>query len=267
MGGADHAQSAAPSADVGNPFESAGISPTAPFTHPDMSSTMGEGGEDALGSTPWPDHTEEGNGRLNAAEDTNYTADENKPGHVHAPNTEHTFRLTHTERGGQPGHDSPDPYADFSESSRNPADANNAGTDRPGHRGEHIEVDPNDPNADTFHAADANSRAHADADEDGNGLGDSSDLNRRNGHPSDVSGTDGIVTNNKDNKNCATDAQSNDRASDAGGDHSTTTRADDGGVPYYENRGDSLPTARRPPTGERVEPVARRMRANGPLQQ
>ena len=203
MGGTDHAQSAAPSADVGNPFESEGISPTVPFTHPDVSSTIGEGGEDALGSTPWPDHTEEGNGRLNAAEDTNYTADENRPGHVHAPNTEHTSRLTHTERGGQPGHDSPDPYAGSSESSRNPTDANKAGTDRPGHRGEHIEADANDPNADTSDATDANSRAHANADEDGDGAGDSSDLNRRNGHPSGVSGTDGIVTTNTDNQHGA----------------------------------------------------------------
>ena len=82
MGGTVHAQSAATSVGVDNSIESEGISPTVPFTHPDVSSTMGEGGEDALGSTPWPDHTEEGNGRLNATEDTNYTADENRTGHV-----------------------------------------------------------------------------------------------------------------------------------------------------------------------------------------
>ena len=48
MGGTVHAQSAATSVDVDNPFESDGISPTVPFTHPDVSSTMGEGGGDAL---------------------------------------------------------------------------------------------------------------------------------------------------------------------------------------------------------------------------
>ena len=47
------------------------------------------------------------------------------------------------------------PYADSSGSSRNPAD-DNPGTDIPGHRGEHIEVDPNDPNADTLDATAAN---------------------------------------------------------------------------------------------------------------
>ena len=62
------------------------------------------------------------------------------------------------------------------------------------------------------------------------------------------------------------DAQSNYSAPDAGGDHSTTTGADDGSVSGHGNRGDSLPTARRPLTGERVEPVARRMRTNGPPQ-
>ena len=206
MGGNDHAQSAAASTKMGNPFESEGISPTVPFTHPDVSSTIGDGGEDALGSIPWPEHAEEGNGRLDAAEGMNHTADENRTGHIHAPNTNHTSQLTHAERGGQSGHDSPDTYVASSESGRKPDVANNAGTNRPGHRGEHTEADANDPNGDTTGAADANPRAHTAAAETGVGLGGGSDLNRSNGHPSGGSGTSGMATTNTDNQNGATDA-------------------------------------------------------------
>ena len=64
----------------------------------------------------------------------------------------------------------------------------------------------------------------------------------------------------------ATDAQDSGRASDDRIDHRATNRAGHGGDPHYGNRDASLPTARRPLMRERAEPVARRMRTNGPPQ-
>ena len=228
MSGNGHAQCAMASTNEGNLFESEGISPGVLFTHPDILPTSGDGDEDALGSTPCPEHTGDGNGRLHAAEATNSAADENRPGHIHVPNTDRTSRLTYTELGSQSGHDNPDTSAAPGESGRNPNGANNAGTNRPGHSGEHAEADATAPNGDTSGAADANPREHTAALDTGVGLGDIRDPNQRNGHSIGGSDTNGAAVANTGNQNGAPDAGSNYSAPDAGVDHGTITRAGDG---------------------------------------
>ena len=143
--GTFHTRSTVNSKEVEDPFASAGISPTIPFTHPDASPPNGDHGEGAPEAVPGPEHIGERNGQANFAGNPICAGDGSRTGQSCATNM---ARRTHAEQGGQPGHHNPASHDDHSGGFGNPA-YDNPGNDALGYGDEHTEIDPSSPNADS----------------------------------------------------------------------------------------------------------------------
>lgn len=99
------------------------------------------------------------------------------------------------------------------------------------------------------------------------GLGGTNDPNQRTCPRSDAPDNIGATDASRHNQNGALDARSYNGAPVASGEHGARTSVFDGNGPGHGHCSSSSPITRRPLTGERAEPVARRMRTNGPPQQ
>ena len=107
IGTSDNTQSAASITIGGNPLESGDISPTVPFTHPDMPSTSGDDNEGGPRPRLGPYCTEAGSSRINEGNDTNPDDYGNGSEYICASSTECCPHGSHTEPGNPTGHDNP----------------------------------------------------------------------------------------------------------------------------------------------------------------